>query len=301
MWLWSVAWAGGLQGAQEALILGHEQMSEPVVEADPEALETLAWAEDLYARGLYHEAWLAFDQARFELGEAPEAKRARFRAGESLWASEELARAEQTFAGGSGYAFVLAEAETMYLRGDLEGAGLKLQLLPATDAVLYRQAWIWLRQGEEIGAAGLLAQVPGGSLVEPAEAFAAEIEGWEALDRRHPGLALGLSAVVPGAGQVYAGSPREGVSAFLLTGALAGSSVALARREIWPAAAVSGGLAGVSYGFNLRDAVMTARGFNDALEQERLERLREKYELRMHLAEEGMDLVLEVGQDAPGP
>ncbi|HJN72634.1 MAG TPA: hypothetical protein QGF58_01755 [Myxococcota bacterium] len=295
MILVGAALAGGLQGAQEALILGHESMTEEVVAADPEALETLAWGEDLYRRGLYEEAWLAFDQAAFELGEASEASRARFRAGEALWAAGELARAEQVFQSGSGYPFVLAEAETMYWRGDLQGAGLKLQLLPATDEVLYRQAWIWLREGEIEGAAGLLSQVSPGSLADPAAGLSAEIQAWQAPDRRHPGLAGGLSAVVPGAGQVYAGSPREGVSALLLTGVLAGSAGALARREVWGGAALFGGFALASYGVNIHGAVQAARAHNERLEAERLERLRARYELHMHLADEGMDLVLEVG------
>ena len=289
------ALAGGLQGAQEALILGHDSMTEEVVVADPEALETLAWAEDLYRRGLYDEAWLAFDQAAFELGEAPEATRARFRAGEALWAAGELGRAEQVFAAGSGYAFVLAEAETRYMRGDLEGAGLKLQMLPASDAVLYRQAWIWIRSGEVEGAVGLLEQVPGGALRVPAEGLAAEVASWEALDLRSPGVAGGLGAAVPGLGHLYARAPREGVSTLLLTGALAGTSVALWRRDHLGPAGLFGAFALTSHGLGIAGAVRAARTENARLEAERLERLQQDYELRMRLAEEGMDLVLEVG------
>jgi len=291
----SAAWAGGLHEAQEALILGHESMTTPAVEADPEALETLAWAEDLYRRGLYKEAWLAFDQAAFELGEAPEATRARFRAGESLWAADELGRAEQIFAAEGGYAFVLAEAETMYMRGNLTGAGLKLQLLPASDAVLYRQAWIWIREGEVAGAAGLLEQVPGGPLKGPAEELAAEVRAWEALPYRSPWRSVGLSALMPGAGQFLTGERREGVSVFLLTAALSGTSMALAQRDLRGGAALFGGFAVSAYALNLNAAARAAREHNEALDQERLDALEQDYELSIRLADEGMDLVPEVG------
>ncbi|MEQ1568470.1 MAG: hypothetical protein ABMA64_22730, partial [Myxococcota bacterium] len=63
--------------------------------------------------------------------------------------------------------------------------------------------------------------------------------------RRAGGAAL-LSAAVPGAGQLYAGAPREAVAALVVVGGLAAGTVALAERESWTGAAVVGTL-GVSF------------------------------------------------------
>ena len=92
------------------------------------------------------------------------------------------------------------------------------------------------------------------------------------LPRRSPGLAGTLSAILPGAGQAYAGSTQDGLRHLGFNAALIYSVVAVARSKDWPGAIVVGGVALPFYLGNVLGARLEAQRFNQARRTELLER-----------------------------
>lgn len=101
----------------------------------------------------------------------------------------------------------------------------------------------------------------------------AQVQAWEPLRLKRPGLAAGLSAALPGAGQAYNGRWGEAVSALLVNSLLIGSTVTLMQREEYFAGASVGLLAVSFYGGNIFSAMWGARRHNRLAEQERLDAL----------------------------
>jgi hypothetical protein len=80
---------------------------------------------------------------------------------------------------------------------------------------------------------------------------------------KRPWLAGGLSAILPGAGQVYAGSWEAGAVALVLNGVLIAATVELAREELYFAASTTGLAASVFYVGGILNAADLARRYND--------------------------------------
>ena len=72
-----------------------------------------------------------------------------------------------------------------------------------------------------------------------------------------------LSAILPGAGQAYAGSIESAAMAFVLNGLAIGATVELARRELWWTAALAGTVGSMFYVGNIGSAVDLARRRNE--------------------------------------
>jgi tetratricopeptide (TPR) repeat protein len=79
----------------------------------------------------------------------------------------------------------------------------------------YRLAWTLIEQDRFDAARKELEMVEGPA----AESLADEMGGLDRLPLKSPNLAGGLSALVPGTGQLYAGRPRDAALAFLLNAA----------------------------------------------------------------------------------
>ena len=109
-----------------------------------------------------------------------------------------------------------------------------------------------------------------------------------------PRIAGAMSAVLPGAGQAYAGQPRDGVSALLINGLLIATTVELARREQWVGTATVGTVALSFYTGNIFSAVASSHRKNRALARNRLDALGEEFEMHVWMDESG-ELVPEHG------
>jgi len=80
---------------------------------------------------------------------------------------------------------------------------------------------------------------------------------------RRPWLAGLLSVLVPGAGQLYAGSLESGAVAFVLNALAIGATIELARRELYVTAALAGTVGSMFYVGNIGSAVDLARRRNE--------------------------------------
>lgn len=86
---------------------------------------------------------------------------------------------------------------------------------------------------------------------------------WGASRTKRPWLAGTLSAVVPGAGQAYAGSWQGAAVAFVLNAALIGASVELAVHDLYLGSAAAAVAASFFYVGNIVNAVDLARRRNE--------------------------------------
>lgn len=238
------------------------------------ALSTLAagdFADTLYEQGDYEAARVEYQREAFESGELLPS----FRAGECLWQLGDFEAAADHFGAVEHPSFQLASAESRYWMGDLQAAELQLRSMPTSVEVSYRLAWIQVRQGQD-----WTADLPSGS------PLAQDLLAMPPLRPRSPALAGSLSAVLPGAGQLYAGAPRDALSALLVNGALIGATTGLVLREQYIGASLTGVLALSFYTGNIYAAVNATHKRNRRLEQERLEALAEEHEMRLTADEE---------------
>lgn len=83
-----------------------------------------------------------------------------------------------------------------------------------------------------------------------------------ALSERSPALAGIFSAALPGAGQLYAGRPMDGLSSFLVTGLFALATYEALREDVETAAFITGGLGLVFYLSGIYGAVNAAERYN---------------------------------------
>jgi hypothetical protein len=268
------------------LALGHT----PAVaqEAPPEAL-----AADLRAAGLCDEAFLEYARLAATTPSWPDTT---LRAGEALWCAGRYDDAARYFAQArlehpTQLGLPLGEAESLYLAGRTHDAALVLGDLPSPDPIgldMMRGAWILLRSEGDFGAAAdRLNAVPPGPLRPAADGLAHDLRTAPPIPHRSPALAGALSAVAPGAGQLYAGAPKDGLSALLVNGALIGGTVALARADR-PGAAALTGVVGLSfYAGNIQAAVSAARHHNHAAERAALDTLAVSHELTLTPSDEG--------------
>lgn len=106
-----------------------------------------------------------------------------------------------------------------------------------------------------------------------AQAEAAAAAYQHARHLRRPAIAGAMSMVLPGAGQIYAGSWQAGAVAFILNGIFITATVQLVGERLWFPAAATGLGAGFFYLGNIINAADLARARSETAAQEPRRRL----------------------------
>ncbi len=88
------------------------------------------------------------------------------------------------------------------------------------------------------------------------------VEKYEALPRKSPFTAAALAAVLPGAGHLYVGRPRDAAVSFVLNGVFLWGTWRAARNEQWALAGVLGLFEAGWYGGNVVSAANGAHKWN---------------------------------------
>lgn len=251
--------------------------------------ELLSFADALYAEGDYYRAITEYKRFLHFFAEDGQAPRAALRVGEGFLAGERWEEAEEALLHVSNRYPDTPEADRADLlsagiparRGEFAEASRRYRRIlenPARPETVreesrYRLAWTLIEQDRFNAARQELEEME-----RPAAgALAGEMEGLSRLPRKSPSLAGGLSALVPGTGQLYAGRPRDAALAFLLNAAF-----------IWGALEsfddgneVVGGIllffeAGWYTG-NIYNAVNSAQKFNRDVREREKRKLRERF------------------------
>ena len=136
----------------------------------------------------------------------------------------------------------LAMAWSLYLSHDVQAADAIAAPL-ASAAQLRLRTWRHRRQSTAFRAD--VQQLPDATLQREATVLQQRIV--VAQHSRQPWLAASLSALLPGAGQLYAGSYQGAAMSFLLNSVLIATTVEFARHDLYWAAGTSGLVASVFY------------------------------------------------------
>ena len=147
---------------------------------------------------------------------------------------------------------------------------------------LYRLGWLLLGQGRWAEASSVFAAVDSGSpLAEPSlDLSRLALEG-ESLPQKSPSTAGALSAILPGAGQLYVGRPTDAALAFGLNAAFIWGAVEAAESEKWGLFGLVGLMEVAWYGGNIYNAVNGAHIHNREQRDEFIRGLKQKHGWRL--------------------
>ncbi len=262
-------------------------------EMSPEKM--MAFADSLFERGDYYRAITEYERVVFFYPDHPLARTARFQIANSYFKGDRLDQALERFralnkeyaneeTGRKAYFMI---GEVYYQKGDFPRAAdvftMYVETYPAdkqADEARIKSGWAELRQGKWKEASEEFRKVPAGSpLQEQAAGLAEEAKLYPDIPKKSPALAGGLSAVLPGAGQLYIDRPGDALVSFLLNGAFIWAAVESFHNDN----NVTGGIllffeAGWYTG-NIYNAVNGAHKFNRRSEQQFMDGIQSKYSL----------------------
>ena len=170
-----------------------------------------------------------------------------------------------------------AEAEEFYrqaARDESLPPGLQKEL---SDKALTRLGWLLMENGRWVEASSVFRRVDDPGLKTPLPGLADRALEGENLPWRSPGAAGMMSAVLPGAGQLYVGRPLDAGLAFGLNALFLYGTVEAVQKEAWAAAAVIGLLEIAWYGGNIYNAINGAHIYNREAQNGFLKRLKRDY------------------------
>ena len=157
------------------------------------------------------------------------------------------------------------------------------------DAVYVHLAWLQIDSGKYEEARATLEQLPPESIHYPrARSLQQALEQRPETAKKSPAMAGTLSAILPGAGHLYAGRPGQAASSFLLNALFIAGAVIAFQND----SPVLGGILVFFelgwYTGGIRSAAQAAREENEKQERKFRRELRERYRLSLGL-EPGKD------------
>ncbi|OGW26800.1 MAG: hypothetical protein A2X56_10480 [Nitrospirae bacterium GWC2_57_13] len=274
---------------------------------EPSAESIKSFADHLYGAGDYYRAITEYERLLFfypthTLSTAAQYQiaMAYLEGGKYTQAIKQLRDLSNTYAGSEiGRKAQLSLAEAYIRKKDHH---LALNMLeeflasyprdPRADAVRIRTGWVYLQLGEWQQAGAEFRSVPAGSAERrQAEALAGESAGYPGLQKKSPALAGTLSAVLPGAGQLYVGRPADATTSFLLNSLFIWATVEAFKSDN----DVTGGIllffeSGWYFG-NIYNAMGSAHKYNRRAEQRYLDDLQSRYGISYLRDDRGRDIL----------
>ncbi len=265
--------------------------------------EMLSFADALFERGDYYRAITEYERVLFFHPNSSEAKTARYQIALSYLKGDRIDQAISRFGSiaeeygneAIGRKALFMKGEAYYQRADYAMAKKAfvsfLNSYPndeLADAATLRIGWSSLRRGDWSQAEQEFRKVSAGSrLYTEAQGLAESAKLYPDIPKKSPSLAGGLSAVLPGSGQLYAGRPGDAASSFLLNGAFIWAATEAFRNDN----KVTGGIllffeAGWYLG-NIYNAMGSVHKYNRQMEQEYLKELQSRYTLSFSSSQSG--------------
>jgi len=251
--------------------------------------DVIAFADHLYERGETFRAGLEYERYVFFFPDGPNRDRARFGIGLCYQKRGQWDLAVQTFRDFyEGPLATQAQFEvgrTWFLAGQYDRArevfGCISDEVGGADEAYRDRARVAMGWCDLMGkrwreALETLRPLTG----EQARWLAARAREGPRLSHKRPTVAGILSAVLPGAGQVYVGRYGDGAWSFLLAGSLTWAAVSSFHSDHPNRGYVLGALAFGLYAGNVYGAIVSALNFNRDAEDAHLNRIREEAEER---------------------
>lgn len=268
----------------------------------------LSFADSLFEQGDDDRAITEYERAIFFHPDHPLAKTARFQIAFSYFKGDKLDEAIKQFRAlahdypkedvGKKSLFMVGEA--YYRKRDYARATEVFETFieaypddKRADRARIKIGWSNLRQADWQEAVEEFQKLPAESpLRKQAEGLAAEAKKYPDIPRKSPALAGGLSAVLPGSGQLYIERPGDAAASFLLnTAFILATAEAYHHRNY-----VTGGIllffeSGWYLG-NIYNAVNGAHKYNRRSEQQFMEDLQNRYNVSLFTDGRGESRVL---------
>lgn len=196
--------------------------------------QVLAFADHLFTRSDYYRAITEYERFLFLSPDHQRVRYARYQVARCYFEGDKLSTAikllreltSESTADADGINALHLLADSYYRRREYDLARetysdflLRAANDPRADAVRIRTGWTYLREGDWQQATTEFESVPpGSSLREQADGLAEGAKAYPAIPSKSPSLAGWMSAVLPGAGQLYIERPRDATVSFLLNG-----------------------------------------------------------------------------------
>lgn len=252
-----------------------------------------AFAEKLFEQGDYYRAITEYERVSFFYPDHQLAKTARFRIAHAYLKGDKTEQAIERFralhkdfpgeeTGRRAY-FMLGEAHYQkrdYLRA-ADIFATYIETYPGdkqADAARIKAGWSNLRQGRWRQATEEFKKLPPDSpLHAQAEGLAEGSEMYPGIPAKSPSLAGGLSAVLPGAGQLYINRPGDALISFLLNGAFIWATVEAFHNDNNMTGGILLFFESGWYLGNIYNAVNGAHKYNQRSERQFLDGLQDRY------------------------
>jgi outer membrane protein assembly factor BamD (BamD/ComL family)/TM2 domain-containing membrane protein YozV len=265
------------------------------------------FAESLFAEGDYYRAITEYKRFNYLYPVDILVEKADFRIGECYFKAGRRSEAIDSFnVFIRQYPAGALRPDALYLKGQAEKEQKRYtdalttfdELIRTGDAnyrdrALYAQALVLLAQQDWQRAREIFGSLPQESPLYPSAIIYSDGLGrMDGLPRKSPALAGTLAAVLPGAGHLYAERPRDGLVSFLLNGSFIWAAVELFRNNN----NVAGGIVAFFelgwYGGNIYSAVGSAHKYNQRVEDEFLQGLKEKSGISLYRDQSGSHYVM---------
>ncbi len=264
----------------------------------------LSFADHLFDEGDYYRAITEYERFLFSFPQHPQARKAQYQIALSYFKGEKYLQAVQRFRSlaeqypdeETGTKSLYMLAETYYQKRDYDQAIETFEKFLVShphdqqaDAARIRKGWCYLRQGNWRDAADEFRKLPPDSpLHDQGEKLAEESAKYPGIDKKSPYLAGGLSAVLPGAGQLYDGRKTDALAAFLLNGTFIWATVEAYNHHNDVTAGILLFFESGWYLGNVYNAISSAHKYNRQSEERYRERLQGQYGISFY-REQGRD------------
>lgn len=260
-------------------------------EGAPERIS--AFADHLFDQEDYYRAITEYERLIFLFPKHPLAKTAEYRIALAYFKGEKLPQAIQRLrkisedrAGEDLGKQALATLGDAYVQKKEYTAAIEVfdRFLKAdpghqqADAVRIKIGWAYLRQGNWRQASEEFRKLPQDSpLRQNAEGLAQDAAAYPDIPAKSPVLAGGLSAVLPGAGQLYVGRPTDAAISFALNSVFLWATIEAFNNDNNVTGAILLFFESGWYLGNVYNAVNNAHKYNRRAEQTYLDRLSNQY------------------------
>ncbi len=267
----------------------------------------LSFADHLYEQGDYYRAITEYERFLFSYPRHPLAKKAQYQIGMSYLKGEKYTQALQHFRGLAdkypsdeiGRASLFMLAETYYQKKDygqaIDAYEKFLTSYPddrQADSARIKKGWCYLRQGNWREASEEFQKLPPDSPLHAQGAeLADESKKYPGIEKKSPYLAGGLSAVLPGAGQLYIGRKTDAAAAFLLNGTFIWATAESYHKRSYVTAGILLFFESGWYIGNVYNAISSAHKFNRRAEEKYMEDLQGQYGISLYRDNEGKNMV----------
>uniref|UniRef100_C6E6V4 Tetratricopeptide TPR_2 repeat protein n=1 Tax=Geobacter sp. (strain M21) TaxID=443144 RepID=C6E6V4_GEOSM len=271
------------------------------------AESALSFGDHLFDQGDYYRAISEYERVLYFFPAEPAAKAAQYKIALSYLKGEKWGVAVEKFrtlAGRhpdeeTGRKALFMVGETYFAKKDHASALAAYQEFVSrypqesqSDEARMKMGWCYLSQGQWEQGAGAFRGIPRESARhEDGQRLAAAAGEFPLLPRKSPSLAAGLSAVLPGAGQLYVERPRDAAITVLLNGLFLWGGLEAIHRGNNLAGGILLGFESGWYVGNIYNAASSAHKYNRSRERDFIDKLQGEFGMSLSRNESGNPLL----------